>query len=131
MAWGNVNAEDFLGKAAHVRHREEEPAAVLSTLTVDNHTSTTGVKRYMLGREPILSRERQPLVDRKGRRSYATSAGTGPSVGKHILMAYLPPERASEGEQLTVEYLGEQYPVTVEAVGSTPLFDPENARVRS
>src|SRR5262245_43408986 len=89
MAWGKVKDEDFVGKAAHVRHRDEEPAAVLSTLTVDNHTSTTGGKRYMLGREPILSREGHPLVDRKGRRSYATSAGTGPSVGKHILMAYL------------------------------------------
>jgi hypothetical protein len=27
--------------------------------------------------------------------------------------------------------MGEQYPVTVAVAGSTPLFDPENARVRS
>ncbi len=40
MAWGKVKDEDFVGKEAHVRHREEEPAAVMCTLTVDDHTST-------------------------------------------------------------------------------------------
>jgi glycine cleavage system aminomethyltransferase T len=60
-----------------------------------------------------------------------TSAGAGPSIGKHILMSYLPPEHANEGEQLLVEYLGERYPVTVDVVGSAPIFDPENTRIRS
>ena len=36
--------------------------------------SKTGVKRYMLGNEPILTRDGNPLTDRKGRRSYVTSA---------------------------------------------------------
>jgi glycine cleavage system aminomethyltransferase T len=131
MAWGKVKDEDFVGKEAHVRQRAEEPAAILCTLTVDDHRSSSGTKRYMLGREPIVTREGSPLTDGKGRRSYVTSAGAGPSVGKHILLAYLPPERANAGEQLAVEYLGERYPVTVEVVGSTPIFDPENARIRS
>jgi len=69
-------------------------------------------------------------MDRKGRPSYVTSAGAGPSVGKHILMTYLPPEHAVEGKTLHVEYFGEQYPVTVAVVGSRPLFDPENARMK-
>ena len=60
-----------------------------------------------------------------------TSAGSGPSVGKHLLMAYLPPDQAVAGTRLAVEYLGEQYPVTVAVAGSMPLFDPENERVRS
>ena len=72
-----------------------------------------------------------PLVDRKGRRSYVTSAGAGPSVGKHILLAYLPPEHAQVGERLAVEYMNERFPVTVETNDATPLFDPENTRVRS
>jgi glycine cleavage system aminomethyltransferase T/glycine/D-amino acid oxidase-like deaminating enzyme len=126
-----VKSEDFVGKEAHIRHREEEPAAVLCTLTVDDHTSKTGEKRYMLGREPILTRDGAPIVDGRGRRSYVTSAGAGPSVGKHILMAYLPPERAVLGERLAVQYMGERYPVSVAVVGSTPLFDPENTRIRS
>jgi glycine cleavage system aminomethyltransferase T len=105
--------------------------AVLSTLTVDDHTSSEGVPRYPLGREPVLSRAGEPLVDAKGRRSYVTSAGAGPSLGKHLLMAYLPPEQAVEGTELLVEYLGERYPVSVAVAGATPVFDPENARIRS
>jgi glycine cleavage system aminomethyltransferase T len=131
MAWGKVKEQDFVGKEAHVRHREGEPAAVMCTLTVDDHTSSNGQKRYMLGGEPILTREGNPLTDRKGRRSFVTSAGSGPSVGKYILLAYLPPEHANVGDELAVQYMGERYPVTVERVDSTPLFDPDNERIRS
>jgi glycine cleavage system aminomethyltransferase T len=84
----------------------------------------------MLGNEPILTPDGEPIVDRKGRRSYVTSAGTGPSVGKHILLGYLPLEYAQVGTKLAVEYFGEQYPVTVAVVGSTPLFDPDNERLK-
>jgi len=97
MAWGKVKDQDFIGKEAHVRHREEEPAALMCTLTVDDHTSKSGVKRYMMGGEPVLAREGAPLVDSKRRRSYVTSAGAGPSIAKHILMSYLPPEHAVVG----------------------------------
>ncbi len=127
-----VKEQDFVGKDAHLRHREEEPAAILCTLTVDDHTSASGVKRFPLGREPITLRDGKPLTDSKGRRSYVTSAGAGPSLGKYILMAYLPPEHAVEGSQeLAVEYMTEHFPVTVDVVGPRPIFDPENTRIRS
>jgi glycine cleavage system aminomethyltransferase T len=131
MAWGKVKTPDFVGKEAHVGHRSSEPAAVLCTLTVDDHTSKSGQKRYMLGREPVLAKDGSRLVDALGRGSYVTSAGAGPSIGKHILLAYLPPEQAHVGEELLVEYLGEQYPVTVATNDSTPVFDAENARIRA
>jgi glycine cleavage system aminomethyltransferase T len=132
MAWGKVKEDEFVGKDAHVRHREEEPAATLCTLTLDDDArSASGERRFMLGNEPVLTPDGSPIVDAKGRRSYVTSAGAGPSIGKHILMSYLPPERAVEGERLAVEYMGEQYPVTIDVVGSTAIFDPDNARVRS
>jgi glycine cleavage system aminomethyltransferase T len=60
-----------------------------------------------------------------------TSAGAAPSLGKHVLLAYLPPEHAAVGEELLVEFLGEHYPVTVATNDATPVFDPENARVRA
>jgi glycine cleavage system aminomethyltransferase T len=85
----------------------------------------------MLGKEPILTVDGQPLQDRKGRRSYVTSAGAAPSLGKHILMSYLPPEYAVVGQELRVQYLGERYPVSVQTTDSTPVFDPDNARVRA
>ena len=131
MDWGKVKDEDFVGREAHVRQRASDPAAIMCTLTVDDHTSpSSGVARYMLGREPVVTRDGAPIVDAKGRRSFVTSAGAGPSIGKHILMAYLPPEHAREGEQLAVEYMNERFPVTVAIAGSTPIFDPENTRIR-
>jgi heterotetrameric sarcosine oxidase gamma subunit len=131
MARPKVKAQDFVGKAAYLEQRAAPPAAVLCTLAVDDHASASGELRYMLGGEPILTPGGEPLIDARGRHSYVTSAGSGPSVGKHLLMAYLPPEQAAEGTALAVEYLGERYPVTVAVAGSTPLFDPANDRVRS
>jgi glycine cleavage system aminomethyltransferase T/glycine/D-amino acid oxidase-like deaminating enzyme len=131
MARPTVKDADFVGREAYLRQRAEAPGAVLCTLTLDDPTSKGGVKRYMLGREPILSAQGGPLVDAHGRRSYVTSAGSGPSVGKHLLMSYLPPAQAVVGTSLLVEYLGEQYPVTVAVAGSTPLFDPDNTRIRA
>jgi glycine cleavage system aminomethyltransferase T len=131
MAGPSVKDEDFVGKKAYLRHRDEDPAAVLCTLTVDDHTSSTGVKRYPLGLEPITTRDGAPLTDARGRNSYVTSAGSAPSLGSYVLMSYLPPQHANVGEQLAVEYLGERYPVTVRTNDATPLFDPENLRIRS
>jgi glycine cleavage system aminomethyltransferase T/glycine/D-amino acid oxidase-like deaminating enzyme len=131
MGTPKVKDQDFVGKDAYLRAREQEPATILCTLTVDDHASSNGVSRYPLGREPVVTSSGDPLVDAKGRRSYVTSAGAGPSIGKHILMAYLPPEHAVAGETLAVEYMGDRYPVRVEVAGSTPVFDPENTRVRS
>jgi glycine cleavage system aminomethyltransferase T/glycine/D-amino acid oxidase-like deaminating enzyme len=125
-----VKPQDFIGKAAYLKQRAEEPAALLCTLTVDDNTAKSGFKRYVQGREPILTPEGQPIEDRHGRRSYVTSAGSGPSVGKTILMSYLPAEQAKVGTPLAVEYFGERYPVTVAVVGNTPLFDPENRRMQ-
>jgi heterotetrameric sarcosine oxidase gamma subunit len=131
MARPSVKPQPFTGRDAYLAQRESAPCAVLCTLTVDDHRSSGGELRYMLGGEPILTPAGEPLVDARGRHSYVTSAGSGPSVGRHLLMAYLPAPQAAAGTRLAVEYLGEPYPVTVAVAGSTPLFDPENQRVRS
>jgi glycine cleavage system aminomethyltransferase T/glycine/D-amino acid oxidase-like deaminating enzyme len=131
MARPTVKDADFIGKEAYLRRRAQPPVAILCTLTVDDPTSASGVKRYMLGREPILTLDGRRIVDARGRGSYVTSAGSGPSVGKHLLMSYLTPEHAVVGTKLLVEYFGERYPVTVAVAGATPLFDPDNARIRS
>ena len=130
LARPKVKKADFIGKEAYLKARSEPPAALLCSLTVDDHMSSSGVPRFMLGREPILTREGEPIEDAHGRRSYVTSAGSGPSIGKHILMAYLPPEYAKVGTGLSVYYMGDLFPVTVAAVGATPLFDPTNERMK-
>ncbi len=130
MARPKVKDADFVGRDAYLRQREEDPVRVLCTLTLDDATSSSGVKRYMMGREPVLAPDGAPLTDARGRRSYVTSAGSGPSVGSHLMMSYLPPEEASVGTELQVEYFGERYPVTVAVAGSAPLFDPDDARMK-
>ena len=125
-----VKAADFVGREAYLAQREAAPAAVLCTMTVDDHTSASGTKRYMLGGEPILTRDGGILTDGHGHHPYVTSAGSAPSLGKHILMAYLPPDQATIGNELAVSYMEELYPVTVGSVDATPLLDPGNERIR-
>ena len=126
-----VKVADFVGRETYVKQREEEPQTVLCTMTVDDHTSASGVKRYMLGGEPILTRDGGTLTDGHGHHPYVTTAGSAPSLGKHVLMAYLPPDQATIGNQLAVSYMEELYPVTVGSIDATPLLDPDNERVRA
>jgi len=130
LARPKVKKADFIGKAPYLAARQEDPAAILCTLTVENHTSASGIERFMGGNEPILTPEGRRIVDSHGRPSYVTSAGNGPSVGKYLLLAYLPPEYAVQGRELAVMYMNELYPVKVAVAGSTPLFDPQNHRMK-
>ncbi len=126
-----VKPVDFIGREAYLKTRDIDSAAVLCTLTVEDHMSKRdGIKRFMTGREPITSPSGERLVDEKGRPSYVTSAGTGPSVGKYLLLAYLPPEYAVAGTDLAVMYMDELYPVKVAVAGSIPLFDPDDQRMK-
>jgi heterotetrameric sarcosine oxidase gamma subunit len=125
-----VKAADFVGKEAYLAQRGADPQTVLCTLTVEDHTSASGVKRYMLGGEPILTRDGGTLTDGHGHHPYVTTAGSAPSLGKHVLLAYLPPEQAVLGTELAVSYMEELYPVVVGSVDATPLFDPANERMR-
>ena len=70
------------------------------------------------------------LTDGHGHHPYVTTAGSAPNLGKHVLLAYLPPDEATVGNQLAVSYMEELYPVTVGSVDSTPLFDPTNERIK-
>jgi glycine cleavage system aminomethyltransferase T len=128
MTRPRVKAEPFIGKEAYLAQRAAAPSAVLATLTVDSLISDDGLPRYAQGGEPILALDGARLVDSDGRPAYVTSAGSGPSVGSHLLMAYLPVGRSAVGTRLLVEYMGERYPVTVASHGA--VFDPSGSRMR-
>jgi glycine cleavage system aminomethyltransferase T len=131
LARPKVKAADFIGKEAYLLARDAAPAAVLCTLTVEDHTSPRdGIARYMCGSEPILTVDGARIVDAKGRPSVVTSAGAGPSLGKYLLLAYLPPQHAAVGTELRVRYMNEDYPVRVAVAGSRPLFDPDDTRMK-
>lgn len=129
MSRKRLKTADFIGKQALLAPGTA-PKTVLCSLTVDDHTSAGGTKRYMLGGEPILTSSGQVLTDGHGNHPYVTTAASAPSLGKHVLMAYLPPEQARVGTQLAVSYMEELYPVTVAAADATALFDPENDRLK-
>jgi glycine cleavage system aminomethyltransferase T/glycine/D-amino acid oxidase-like deaminating enzyme len=130
LARPKVKSVDFIGKEAYLKARESGPVAVVCTFTVDDHTSSDGIKRYMAGGEPILTSGGDRILDSHGRPSYVTSAGAGPSLGAYLLMGYLPIEMAEEGSSFRVRYMNEDYPVTVARVGSRPLFDPDDTRMK-
>jgi glycine cleavage system aminomethyltransferase T/glycine/D-amino acid oxidase-like deaminating enzyme len=131
LAFPKVKDADFIGKEAYLRARESEPIARMCSLTVEDHTSRSGIERYMNGGEPILTKDGQRIADAHGRPSYVTTAGSGPSVGKHILLAYLPSEHAVVGTDLLVEYMGEHYPVTVRSATRHGIFDPDDDRMKA
>ena len=130
MARPRVKDADFVGREAYLKQRADDPVSVLCTLSVDDHTSADGQRRFMLGGEPIVTRAGEPIIDGHGHHPYVTTAGSAPSLGKHLLMAYLPPDRAVVGTELAVSYMEQRYPVTVAAAGATPLFDPANDRIK-
>ena len=131
LALPKVKSPEFIGKDAYVRAREHGPAATLCTLTLDSHTDSEGVRRYPQAHSPVLSPDGERLVDGRGRGSYVTSAGSSPSLGEYLLMTYLPPFYATGGTGVVVEYMGERYPATVARVGRTPLFDPDDERMKA
>ncbi len=135
VARAKVKQADFIGKQAYVAAREQQPAAMLCTMTLDTLSMNGATPRFPVGTWPILDpASKQVLVDAKGRRSYSTSSAYCPSIGEHVVMGYLPIERARVGEKLALEYFNEDgdghYPMTVRIAGRGSLFDPGNQRVR-
>jgi glycine cleavage system aminomethyltransferase T/glycine/D-amino acid oxidase-like deaminating enzyme len=132
LARPKVKSADFIGRAAYLEARNEAPAAIMCTLSMDSQRCADGYDRFPTGgNEPILTLAGERIVDAKGRVSRVTTAGAAPSLGKYLLLAYLPPEHAVEGAKLQVMYMNECYPVTVERAGATPLFDPDDSRMKS
>ena len=130
-----VKEADFHGKVAHLSHREEEPCAVLCTMTLDELNVNGNGPRYPVGISPIIDPATGEVpIDSKGRRSYTTGMSYCPSIKKFVVMGYLPKEIANVGQSLAIEYFNEDgdgvYPMTVQIVGKGSLYDPNNERVR-
>jgi len=130
-----VKEADFHGKAAHLAQREEDPCAILCTMTLDD-LNVSGKTRYPVGISPIIDPATGEVpIDSKGRRSYTTGMSYCPSLKKFVVMGYLPKEIAIQGKSLLIEYFNEDgdglYPMTVQIVGKGSLYDPNNERVRA
>ena len=131
VARAKVKSADFIGKDAYLAGREQQPVAHLCAMTLDTLSVDGAAPRYPVGAWPILDpANKEVLVDSKGRRSYSTSTSYCPSLGEHVVMAYLPVERARAGEKLILEYFNEggdgHYPMTVRIVGRGSLYKPRS-----
>ena len=99
-----VKVADFVGREAYVKQREEDPKTVMCTLQVEDHTSASGVKRYMLGGEPILTKDGRPAGRRarappvRHHRRLRPLAGQAPADG-------LPAARRGRGGQRALRVL--------------------------
>ena len=130
LARPRVKAADFIGKEPYLEAREKGAEVQMCVLTVEDQTDGRGRKRYMQGgNEPILTADGDRIEDSHGRVSRVTTAGPGPSVGKHLLMGYLPNELVEPGTDLQVMYMNELFPVKVATTGA--VFDPDDSRMKA
>ena len=106
--------KDFLGKDALLKWRDKGFANKLVTLELSGVTDFDA-----RGSEPVL--KDGVAVGR------TTSGGYGWRTGKSLAIAMVKPELASEGVELTVRVLGQDFPARV--IGDSP-YDPQNAALR-
>jgi dimethylglycine dehydrogenase len=70
---------------------------------------------------------RADLARRRGRQGFCTSGGYSHMRGQSVALGFLPAELIAEGREVEIEILGEMRPARLV---TTPLFDPEGARMR-
>ena len=109
-----LDKEDFVGKAATAKRKQEGVALKLVYLTVD------AADADCMGNEPVTADGRIIGV--------TTSGGYGHAVGRSIAFAYVEPGHAAPGESFDITILGEARRATVVA---EPLYDPRNERLRA
>jgi dimethylglycine dehydrogenase len=107
--------DDFIGRAALSRERDEGVSHRLSCLVVD----ADGADPH--GYEPVYADQEKPIA-------YVSSGGYGHTIGKSIALTYLPVAHTAVGTELEVGILGSR---RAAVVAGQPLFDPSNERLRS
>jgi glycine cleavage system aminomethyltransferase T/glycine/D-amino acid oxidase-like deaminating enzyme len=103
----------FNGREAALAARARGPRKLLRCLVLDDVDATC------YGGEPLL-RDGHAV-------GYVTSADFGYTVGRHVVLAWLPPELAHEGAKVDIGVFGEYIGATVT---HEPLYDPKGERLR-
>ncbi|SLN49407.1 4-methylaminobutanoate oxidase (formaldehyde-forming) [Roseovarius litorisediminis] len=103
---------DYTGRAVLEQQKTNGPEQRLCTFTCDDKLPVTGGETILSGTEVV---------------SLASSAGYGNTVGKTIVLGYLP--TALDGEKdFELEVFGERHPIRrVDG----PLYDPANHRLKA
>jgi dimethylglycine dehydrogenase len=110
-----LDKNDFIGRDAALKERDEGPERRLVTLVVDDD----GVD--VMGDEPVW-RDGDVI-------GWVTSGGYAHYAAKSVALAYVPAAHAGAEEEgaFEVEILGDRRPATL---ARQPILDPEGARMR-
>ena len=131
LARPRVKAADFIGKEAYLAARAAGPAAVCCTLTMDAHVSASGHPPVPDGRQRT-----DPRRERGADRGLQGPGVPGHLGGRCAIPGHLHPARVPPhgpgggGRELRIMYQNELFPATVARVGSKPLFDPDDSRMK-
>ncbi len=106
---------EFVGRAALQAERQRGPAQRMVPLLLDEAGDADA---------PPLS----GVFADAARVGVVTSSGWSHTLGRSLALAYVETARATAGQRLAVDVLGERRAATV---GTEPLYDPENARLRA
>ena len=133
LARPKVKSADFIGKDAYLAARDGRARSATSVHAGDArpHVSADGIAALPDRRQradPHRSTASASSTPTAGV-SRVTTAGAAPSLDSYLLLAYLPPEHAVEGNELRVMYMNELFPVTRrERVGSQTAVRPRRQR---
>ena len=105
---------DFIGREASIAAKKKGLTKKLVCLT------STAEGAMAFGYEPIFDGDMCI--------GHVTTANYGYSVGKLIMYAYLPVEKAAVGSEYELSYFGVRFPVVVTA---EPVYDPQMAKLKA
>jgi 4-methylaminobutanoate oxidase (formaldehyde-forming) len=109
-----INKGDFIGRKALFAQKEKGISRRLCCLTI--HSG------------PLMPVGKEAILDGDKVIGIVTSGGYGHTIKKPIAYGYLPTNYAKPGTRLQIEVAAKRYDASV---GKEPLYDPENAKVRS
>ena len=109
-----LDKPDFIGKAALLKEIERGPERVFVALTVDCEIAAAHAGDSLYSGDSLIGS--------------VTSGDYGYRVKKNIAYAFVKPEFAELGTQLTIGILGKDYPARV---CDMCLYDPQNHLVRA
>jgi dimethylglycine dehydrogenase len=110
----DLKKNDFIGREAAARERQEGGKLRLQTFVVD------ALDADAFGDEPIWHDGK--VV------GWVTSGGYGHSVNQSLALGYIPKELASANEAFEIEIIGERRPAKRL---DSPIFDPQGLKMRS
>ena len=109
-----LEKDDFIGKEALMRVKNEGPRFKLCTFTIETET-------------PLMLQGSAPIIYKGKVLGVTTSSGYGHTVKKNVCYAYIPVEEASYEEGYEIEVYKEGYPAKLEP--SRVLYDPKREKI--